>query len=80
MKAHGYGSLAVVENSAETDSVLTDPESVLTPPEYLRNLRNLYSTWAHRDRAFGAAPTVRRGARGSFLHSTLWVPHPRPGR
>ena len=23
---------AVVENSAETDSVLTDPESVLTPP------------------------------------------------
>ena len=32
LRRRSYGSLAVVENSAETDSVLTDPESVLTPP------------------------------------------------
>ena len=45
-------SLAVVENSAETDSVLTYPESVLTLPN-LRDLRDL-----HRAASFGNARRI----------------------
>ena len=37
-----YGSLAVVENSADTDSVPTYSQTLrVSPPEYLRDLRDL---------------------------------------
>ena len=58
MKAHSYGSLAVVENSAETDSGLTYPESVLTPPEYLRDLRDLRAHF--KKKKLGRAPDPHR--------------------